>query len=385
MKATEFSIGPILVLFLILAVLAIAIYTAVGEPSIAERGLSALEQRNFDSQKADQLKQLEGYYSTFSKTDGGLDSYEASYLIAKVIEFTWVDCNGSCRDNGDIPEFTRFFEGHPIILSKQLDCNADYVYEKGTDPNYEISKNSIRGICSPAETGVDKTKTVDEWTVTAWGLKSTLCRNFIVDGKQWGNAWCLGDGGVNNGCSSFCAKAGFGDWGREITSDRIKDWIGGDLSFGKIYGDIKVTYIPDCTWLKGKVSYIPVLGGVLNLVYGLKQACSTVEIGEGTANPTVPVYSSSTSCYYGATCPTQNPPVNPPYESQCPAFSSYDGGNGATICLYGAKCCGSEPYCSGSLSGIAQPTPSGCTQEKCWYKNKQICTGGKVCNANGCV
>lgn len=392
MKATEIPINAILVLLLILAVLAIAIYTAFGQPSIADRGISALEQRKFDNQKADQLKELNGYYSSFMKTGGGLDSYEASFLIAKVIEYTWRDCNGFCSQAGDIPEFTRFFADHPIILLKKLDCQKEYEYEKGEI--YEIWKlnnlNNIRGMCSKDDLGVDKTERVDEWTVTAWGLQNTLCKNFIVEGKQWGNGYCANGVIIDDAditkykCADFCAKAGFTDKVHEITSDRIKAWDK-TLELGKSYSNIKITYSPDCTLLAGKICNIWGIGGVICFFNPLKQSCSMVEIGEGTTSPTAPAYSSTNSCYYGSDCIAQNPPINPPYESQCPAFFSYDGGNGATVCLYGKKCCGSETYCAEILSGGAAPTPGGCVQEKCWYKNSQVCTGGETCSTKGCV
>ncbi len=388
----EMDTSSLITLALIVLVL-IVIYLIITNDNRLLGGVDAASQRNFDDNKAKQLEELEGYYNTFKENDKnseGFDSYEASFLIAKVIEYTWKDCSGFCKEAGDIPEFTNFFADHPIKLGKVLDCNPNSEYPE----NFPIKKADIRGLCSDSDLGISslissppsKTNRADEWTVTSWILRKSLCRNYKVEGYQWGNAWCYGDSDTSEKCISFCATAGLQDWSREITSDRIKDWKGNMDEFGKTYSNIKVTYIPDCTWLKGKISYIPG-GGVADFLFKLKQACSAVEIGEGTTNPAIPAYSNinANSCYYGADCPAQNPPINPPYENQCPAFFSYDGGNGATVCLYGTKCCGSEAYCAGTLSGGAAPTPGGCVQEKCWYKNSRVCTGGKTCSANGCV
>lgn len=283
MKAIA-GINDILLLVLSIIVLLIVVYQASGSPLIAERGLTAAEQMQFDNQKAEQLKALKGYYSSFMKTDGGLDSYEASVLIARAVEYTWRDCSQFCREEGDIPEFTMFFADHPIVLSKKLDCGNEYEYAEGE--KYQISKNNIRGMCSDADLGVDKTERVDEWTVTAWGLKNSLCKNFIVEGKQWGNGDCangyiLDDSdNTNKKCKSFCATSGEHDFAREITSDRIKGWIG-TMEFEKSYNNIKITYDPDCTYISGKVCKIWVAGGIICFFKQLKQSCSMVEIGKG--------------------------------------------------------------------------------------------------------
>lgn len=399
MKAQSPAIYSVAAIVLVVLV-AMILFTLAGGTAKGFAGIDPLKERQFSDNKASQLKELESIYSTFKSNDKnneGFDSFEASFLIAKVIEYTWKDCRMlGCKDAGDIPEFTNFFIEHPIKLGKTLDC--DYVnneYPSG----FPIKKASIRGLCADSDVfdssllskivskavGVDsKTERADEWTVTMWGLLkyTNLCSGYIVDGELWGNGNCGdSDNFVNTDkkCASACAKAGARDWVNEITSDRIRAWSG-EMNLGKIYSNIKVTYTPDCTMLKGKFDFIPFAGTLFNL----KQPCSVVEIGEGTTNPTVPFYGSTEPCFYGAACPAQNPPVNPPYESQCPAFSSYDGGNGATVCLYGTKCCGSEAYCAGTLSGSAQPTPGGCVQEKCQYKNSQVCTSGETCSAAGC-
>lgn len=295
MKAVA-GINDMLLLVLSIIVLLMVVYQASGSPLIAERGLTAAEQMQFDNQKADQLKALEGYYGSFMKTEGGLDSYEASFLIGAVIESVWRDCSGVCREAGDIPEFTRFFADHPIVLSKPLDCASVYEYDDGE--KYQISKSRIRGMCSELDLGVDKTERVDEWTVTAWRLKDSLCKSFKVEGYQWGNAYCRNGWVFDDAdatkykCKNFCATSGINDWGKEISSDRILGWER-TLELGKSYNNIKVTYDPDCTIVIGKLKNF-ILTAPIAAIYEffsgsqLKQSCSMVEIGEGVAKKTVP-------------------------------------------------------------------------------------------------
>lgn len=290
MKAQSPAIYAVAAIVLIVIVAAL-LFTFAGGTAKGLAAIDPLKERQFNDNKAAQLKMLESIYDTFKSNDKnneGFDSYEASFLITKVIEYTWKDCSGFCREAGDIPEFTNFFLDHPIKLGKKLDCD----YEKSEYPSeFPIRKASIRGLCTDKDignTGVifgtdTKSETVDEWTVTMWGLlkNTNMCSSYYVDGYIWGNGDCGSSEKYVNDykkCASGCAKAGPLDSGREISSDRIKGWEG-KMEKGMIYGKIKVTYDPDCTWVAGTFADIPVIGGTANYIWTLKQPCSAVEIG----------------------------------------------------------------------------------------------------------
>lgn len=240
-------------------------------------GIDPMKQRQIDEAKVKQMEDLSAFYNTFKKTDGGFDSYEASVLLAKVIEYTWADCANFCDKTMDITDFTNFFMTHPIILSKQLDCETQYVYDKDTE--HKISKDRISGYCKDTDLfGADspsksKTTRADEWTTTIWGLRqnSVMCTKYMADGEQWGNMNC-GDSETGKiKCTPLCGTGK--DWqifgiGREITQDRIKSWDG-VMTQGKTYSNIRVVYNPDCTYVKGFLPFS-------------KQACLEVHIGSGS-------------------------------------------------------------------------------------------------------
>lgn len=93
-------------------------------------------------------------------------------------------------------------------------------------------------------------------------------------------------------------------------------------------------------------------------------------------------YGSFSDCYYGTSCATQG--YSTPPEGYCPAFyATY--AKGYPTCTYGPLCCGSDAYCTAIFAGSSYPVPDSCTKETCKYKNQQDCTGGRVCDASGCV
>lgn len=255
-------------IFIIVAILVVIFIFMIPK---ALGGIDPLKQRQIDEEKVKQLENLNGYYDAFKKTDGGIDSYEASVLLAKAVEYTWKDCVNFCEKTTDVSDFTNFFATHPITLSRTLDCDTPYVYDKDVENKYKISKDRISGFCKDVNIGVDKTKTVDEWTTTIWGLRqnSVMCTNYKADGYQWGNMYCGDEDGVktNLKCSPLC---GIGkDWVNEITQDRIKEWDG-IMTVGNTYNNIEIVYSPDCTIIKGFLPFS-------------KQACLKVQIGEGSA------------------------------------------------------------------------------------------------------
>ncbi len=274
MKAQSLPINKSIAVALFVIVL-VGIFFIYFTAVRASGGINDLKLRGLGGTIDKQLDDLENYYNLFKKTEGGIDSYEASVLIAKAIEYTWRDCSGACREPQDIADFTNFFATHPITLSRQVECIEDggteYKYEDG---NTGIYKSRINGICSRDVLETDKTGTVDEWTVTMWGLlkNSVMCTKLRADGEQWGNYECGGGDSVRSDlkCNPNCGSGK--DTSHEITQDRIKNWEGG-MNVGKSYRNIKVTYDPDCTYIAGK---IPLLSGLL----GLKQACMEIQISE---------------------------------------------------------------------------------------------------------
>ncbi|MFZ3077595.1 MAG: hypothetical protein WA139_04020 [Candidatus Aenigmatarchaeota archaeon] len=247
MKGMELAINETFVLAITIIV-ALVVFGLVFMIPTTLGGVNTLKQNQINDATAKQLEDLGAFYDTFKKTDGGFDSYEASVLLAKVIEYTWEDCANFCESKMDIADFTNFFLTHPIVLSKTLDCGTEYVYDKDTE--HKISKNRISGYCKAADVGDDKTETADEWTTTIWGLyrNSVMCTNYFADGYQWGNFNCGSAETPNIKCNPLCGKGV--DWTREITQDRIKSWEGA-MTKGNSYSNIRVLYNPDCTLIAG--------------------------------------------------------------------------------------------------------------------------------------
>lgn len=258
-----FGMAIFIIVLLLVVVFIFMIPKALG-------GIDPLKQSQINDAKVKQLEDLGAFYDSFKKTDGGFDSYEASVLLAKVIEYTWEDCANFCESKMDIADFTNFFLTHPITLSKTLDCDTLYVYDKDTE--HKISKGRISGYCKEADIGDDKTETADEWTTTIWGLyrNSVMCTNYFADGYQWGNFNCGSAETPNIKCNPLCGKGV--DWTREITQDRIKSWEGA-MTKGNSYSNIRVLYNPDCTLIAG---FFPLSD----------QACLEVQISGGASATT---------------------------------------------------------------------------------------------------
>jgi len=236
MKGIQFTI----IFAIILLVLAAVVYFVWGgNISNLLAGINWRDkvlQNNVENQE----KELQKLYDDYKSNDGGLDAYESSILLAKAIEFTWTDCYNICKDDKEL--FTGFFLKNPIDFSKDMDCSnypvsgGDKVY-----PKILYIKNS----CSQADLGADKTKKVDEWTVTKWGLSanSEMCSNYKLGSnegnKQWGNTPCSGDNEVKSGkkCADFCNTDGSG-------KDKI-DWQAGIMQEGNKYGNIRIIYSPN--------------------------------------------------------------------------------------------------------------------------------------------
>ncbi|MBU3957758.1 MAG: hypothetical protein KKB25_01655, partial [Nanoarchaeota archaeon] len=223
MKGIQFT-----VLFaIILLVLAAVVYFVWGGNISNLLGGINWSDKVLQNNVENQEKELQKLYDDYKSNDGGFDAYETSILLAKAIEFTWRDCYNICKDEREL--FTGFFLKNPIDFSKDMDCDSYPI--SGGDKIYP-NIFYIKGRCSAADLGVDKTKKVDEWTVTSWGLaNATMCTSYKLSGsednKQWGNTPCKGDSEISESgkrCADFCDTGGWG-------ADKI-DWQAGIMQKG---------------------------------------------------------------------------------------------------------------------------------------------------------
>lgn len=235
MKGLSLPLNTLVIIVAFVIMLAAAIFYVIS-------GNNSLLNINFNERALQatvemQEKELAKLYDDYKNNDGGFDAYEISILMAQAIEYTWRDCN-ACKDEKEL--FTGFFATHPINFSKDMDC-GNYHVGKSDYPN--IAK--IRGRCSAADIGADKTKKVDEWTVTAWGLSANtqMCGNYKLsskeDSKQWGNNPCDGDNEITSGkkCADFCDRSG--------GVDKIV-WKNGEImKKGNKYSTVRIAYNPD--------------------------------------------------------------------------------------------------------------------------------------------
>lgn len=195
------------------------------------------DEKVFQSNVKNYEKTLLEEYEKYDSNDGGLDAYESSILLAKAIEYAWRVCYNKC-DNEREP-FTNFFAKHPLNFIKDMDCSS---YPKSGSGKTYPSISRIGVMCSAADLGTDKTKKIDEWTVTVWGLSANteMCSNYRIseeDNKQWGNGDCGSSDVSGYKCSSFCDRSGAG-------MDKI-DWKAGEASKGKAYDNIRIIYVPE--------------------------------------------------------------------------------------------------------------------------------------------
>lgn len=227
-----FAIGILLIGLIFLVVFLEKLGTDLWKTNFDEKALQA--------QVDNQEKELKEMYNSYSKNDGGFDAYEASILVAKVIEYTWRDCYNICDDEKEL--FTGFFVKYPINFVKDMDCSS---YPRSSGDKIYPDIRLIKGMCSLTDIGTDKTKKVDEWTVTAWGLaNTTMCSNYKLsskeDSKQWGNGVCDGDASTTGKkCADFCDRS------KDV--DKI-DWQGGIMNKGNKYSNIRIAYNPDTNW-----------------------------------------------------------------------------------------------------------------------------------------
>ncbi len=249
-------------------------------------GVDEQKQYAINSEKKKQAESLNEQYGLFMRTDGGLDSYEASVLLAKAVEYTWKDCANFCKEETDISDFTNFFATHPIIISKALECDNAYDYEKYGEQKseYKISKGSIKDICTSGQLGADKSEIVDEWTTTIWGLRrnSEMCTNYFADGYQWGNYECNGEA-PNYKCKPNCG-IGVDKIPPERTQDRIQEWSGVMVK-GKAYNNIKVIYSPDCTLVLGYLPYSDIACIKVKLGGGIDSLSTTLSLDVSETKP----------------------------------------------------------------------------------------------------
>ncbi len=183
------------------------------------------------------LNNLENSYNSYA--EDGFDSYEASALIGEAIEYAWKICYKRCKSETAL--FSNFFVDHPIKIAKQLDCTD----ASKTQADLSIIKDDY---CNAKSIGTDKTKVVDEWTTTIWGLlaQNRLCGSETKEG-EWGNSDCgSSDDDISKGkkCYDRCK-------GTPEKDDRIK-WKG-KMEMGKDY-TVEIMYNPDDSILplKGK-------------------------------------------------------------------------------------------------------------------------------------
>lgn len=223
MKGIQFNI--IIYLALFLAALAIVILIVVNNVGPNLWGL-AWGEKALQANVENHENELQKLYNDYKDNDGGFDAYETSILLAKAIEFTWSDCYQRCKDEREL--FTGFFAKNPIDFNRDMDCTK---------------LTRIKGKCSAADLGTDKTQKVDEWTVTAWGLlaNSEMCSNYRLsneDNKQWGNDNCGAHDVAAPGkkCADFC--------GRSPGMDKV-GWDAGIMTKGNKYSTIRIAYDPE--------------------------------------------------------------------------------------------------------------------------------------------
>lgn len=211
-------------------ILIVVLYIVVVVADIMRGGLGNISywEKTVQASAEMQGQELLELYNKYYNNDGGFDAYEASIILAKAIEFTWRDCYNICR--GDKELFTNFFAEHPIEFSKDMDCSK---YPTGDDYP-DIGRIQIE----KAKCHKSKSSTVDEWTVTAWGLKANteMCENYkLKDGKNWGNYKCSGDITADK-CDDFCDVS-------NANKDYI-EWEGKEMKKGNSYSDIVIKYSP---------------------------------------------------------------------------------------------------------------------------------------------
>ncbi len=235
MKGLQFAVLAAIIILIVLLVIVFVwgnnIGNLLGGINWSEKVLQGNAERD--------EKILQEFYDNYKSNDGGFDAYETSILLAKAIEFTWRDCYKICKDEKEL--FTGFFAKNPIEFNKNMDCN-NYPVSGGGKIYPDISR--IRGKCSAADLGTDKTQIIDEWTVTAWGLSqnSEICNN-----KEWGNDNCgsMDVEEAGKSCDDLCDRAGDG-------LDKI-DWKAGEIAKSSSgYKNIRIIYTPG-GWLKPEI------------------------------------------------------------------------------------------------------------------------------------
>lgn len=149
------------------------------------------------------------------------DSYQTSYIIAKIIKIIWEECLAcDCCEKGlhsALQPISRFFYNNPIKIA--FSSCKDY---------------NLNNIYSCPHEGI-----VNEWTITAWGLRKEL--KFCGE-KNFGNS----------NCNKVCAVSQFGtqelDYSCEDVSenscasfctgeDKLR-WDAGIITAGEIIKDL---------------------------------------------------------------------------------------------------------------------------------------------------